>query len=149
MPSIANWTVPLPGVGETVAVNVTVAPDGAGFTFEVSAVVVSAGGGGSTRWVKVAVLALKFALPEYVARIWWEPVERPAVEKVATPPASATALPAGVPSIANWTVPSAADGATVAVKVTVAPNGAGLRFDVSVVVVGVGTGTDPSRPLAA
>ena len=62
--------------------------------------------------------------------IWCEPAARPAVEKFATPPDSTTALPTGVPSIANWTVPSADAGATVAVNVTVAPSGAGFRFDV-------------------
>ena len=46
---------------------------------------------------------------------------------------TATALPAGVPSIANWTVPVAAAGVTVAVNVTEAPNGAGFRLDVSAV----------------
>ena len=80
--------------------------------------------------------------------IWCEPAARPAVEKFATPPDSTTALPTGVSSIANWTVPSADAGATVAVNVTVAPSGAGFRFEVSAVVVAVGPGP-ASRPLAA
>ena len=61
-------------------------------------------------------------------------------ESVATPPLSARALPVGVPSIANWTVPAVGVGVTVAVNFTVAPSGAGLRLDVSAVVVSAGGG---------
>ena len=65
--------------------------------------------------------------------IWCEPGARTPLTNVATPPVTATALPAGVPSIANCTVPVAAAGVTVAVNVTEAPNGAGFRLDVSAV----------------
>ena len=46
------------------AVNFTVVPIGAGLRLDVSAVVVSAGGAGSTCWVMLLALEVKSALPE-------------------------------------------------------------------------------------
>ena len=110
----------------------------------------SAGGGGaSICCVVLAALGSKFALPEYVAVIWCVPGERPVLESVATPPLGAMALPEGVPSIANWTVPAVGGGVTVAVNVTVAANGAGLRLDVSVVVVSAAAGGSTSWVMVA
>ena len=56
----------------------------------------------------------------------------------AVPPLTVTGLPMSVVPTSNWTVPGAADGETVAVRVSGVPNSWGLAGDaLSVVVVEV------------
>ena len=66
--------------------------------------------------------------------IEWVPTARLELENVATP-ALRVPLPSAVAPSKNVTVPVAADGETVAVKVTICPEVDGLRLDVAVVVV--------------
>jgi hypothetical protein len=130
LPSL-NVTVPVAAAGETVAVNVTGAPDGDGFVEDVNATADAC----STFCVSVdEVLLLSFASPPYEALIECDPTTSVEVLKVALP-----LLIVPVPSIVlpslNVTVPVAAEGETVAVNVTEDPNTDGFEDEVTVVVL--------------
>jgi hypothetical protein len=77
---------------------------------------------------------LSFASPPYAAVIEWDPTARVDVLYVATPPPSVPVPSVVLPSL-NVTVPVAAGGVTVAVKVTDAPKPEGFAEDATVVVV--------------
>ena len=101
-----------------------------------------------TVWPPARVALLSLKLPSvlmYLAVTAWLPTARDDVASVATPLASSgTGLPAGVPSIENWTVPVGVplvvrSGLTVAVKVTESPSFDGSSLDWSDVVVSTAT----------
>src|SRR5689334_6842520 len=113
-----NVTVPVAAEGETVAVNVTGTPAPAGFSDEVSEVVVAA-------WLTVCataaeVLAALLLSPPYTAVCECVPTVSVVVEKLAVPPATVPVPIVVAPSL-NVTVPVAFEGVTVAVSVTDVP----------------------------
>jgi hypothetical protein len=69
-----------------------------------------------------------------VAVIEWDPTERLAVVKVATPPLSVE-VPNELAPSEKVSVPVADEGETVAVKVTDCPNVEGFKLEVRLVVV--------------
>lgn len=132
-----NVTVPVGVPGElsvTVAVKVTVWPAVAGFSEEVTAVLV---GTPTTVCVKTAeVLASNVASPWYAAVIEWEPTASAEVDSVAWP-ALSVAVPIVVVPSRNATVPvGVPTPVTVAVKVTDCPAVEGFGKELTVVVVG-------------
>src|SRR3954447_22910056 len=87
-----------------------------------------------TAWVVIAeVLPAWFESPPYTAVKLWEPMERVATVKVATPPVTSSDPRVAEPS-RNVTLPVAVDGDTVAVSITLWPPEDGFVEEVSVVV---------------
>ncbi len=82
------------GAGLTVAVNVTLCPDAAGFGLAVSAVVVTLRFTTSSTGADVEVANVEF--PEYTAVIECDPVPSVDVVKVATPEAFTVPVPISV-----------------------------------------------------
>jgi hypothetical protein len=78
----------------------------------------------------------KLESPEYAAVIEWDPTASADVVSCAVPPLSAT-VPTDVAPSKNCAVPVAADGVTVAVKVTLCPYVEGFGEDANRVVVAV------------
>ena len=69
--------------------------------------------------------ALRLFVPEGNVEVW----------VCAVPALTVTGLPMSLPLSSNWTVPGAADGDTVAVRVSCAPVGCGLGGDTDSAVV--------------
>jgi hypothetical protein len=83
------------------------------------------------------VLPAKFASPLYLAVMECDPAVRVALETDATPPLR-VAFPSDAEPSKNCTVPVAAEGATLAVNVTVCPPVEGFALEDNEVVVGRG-----------
>jgi aromatic ring-cleaving dioxygenase len=138
VPSL-NVTVPVgvPEPGSTTAtdaVKVTVCPKRLGLVGDSIVVVLS-----RTCWFRVAVLAMKFASPLYVAVMEWLPLVRAAVEMVAAPAVNGTASRTVVPSL-KVTVPvgipaPGATGATTAVKLRLWPGRLGFAPEIMLVLL--------------
>ena len=100
-----------------------------------------------TAWVSVAELALKSALPPYLAVIVCIPEVSADVGKVATPPANVTVPKIALPFL-NVTLPVGVpdEEETVAVNVTACPNIAGFELELTMVLLGVDPGPATAKP---
>ncbi len=93
----------------------------------------------SVKGLLLSLLAMKFVSPGYDAVIVWLPTLRVEVVNVATPlvkaPVPRVVLPSTKVTVPVGTPAPGETAATVAVKVTDCPNGAGFKDEISMVVV--------------
>jgi hypothetical protein len=126
-------TVPDAVAGNTVAVNVTDAPNVEGFSEDVS--VVPVGACVTVCDTAEEVLTRSLESPLYVAVKECEPTEAVEKVRVATPPPTAPE-PMGVDPSLKLTAPVAVEGDTVAVRVTDCPKVEGFTDEIRTVDVG-------------
>ena len=128
-PPSLNCTVPAAAAGETVAVSVTLAPEGAEVTAtdgaDVSAAIMEVVVVACDTVTVFAAEVLAVSSAEVVgvntAVSELDPSASAVVDTEAVPELTATGLPSAAVPILNCTVPAATAGETVAVSVTLAP----------------------------
>jgi hypothetical protein len=142
-----NVTAPVALIGVTVAVRVTGCPAAAGFGVAARLVVVELVASLITSVTEAEVLGPYVLSPLYDAVSVWLPLARVAVLKLADPPVRTTALSVVAPSL-KVTVPVAAAGVTVAVRVTICPTAAELGVTSKLIVAGFVAGLITSVTVA-